>query len=645
MSMSTLNVDRLRYATPRGFSNDIVPTKHLRQFSCRFAGGGSGALPGAVTVAAGAVTAVALGTAGTNYSTTTTRVLIVGDGTGANVEITGVGGGGDITGYTVTAGGTGYTSATAYVVDGPVVVVVGDSISTEQPNPSNLGASQWYMLQSAIQGANKARNITFFNRAVGGQTWTNLNSTASANYPSWYSNVAKNWTDYIKELKPDLVIIGLGMNDRQNFVFAQANSAITTIQGFDPQPDVVLIPTMTPSAIAADPDISSAASQIGRDANAAYIRGCALVNNFGFLDLNRRLRLVRDGIDVRQCALRLIGTTSSALPWTATTDSEGDFSLAMTFTTMTLVGNTVTVYLGSTGVNTRTELLIDSNGGKVRCTVRDINPSTLGTTNQEVVTSTLTTPSGTVLIEVVVQDQRLVVAVNSTLVYANIIKRYAGQFAPHVEYTTAASPSIVYCAGEYAKYSGHMMDQALWGSSAGGAYKGNESNHPSSLAVAAVMAPVIFESDWESSPITIGVDSTGVTTFVGVGETDPLARLHVTKTAHTATITPASNANTIVAEDGSAPGISLLSSTTGIARFVAGDSADPSAGVFSYDHTKDRWNLNTPVQLPAYAKASLPAAATVGVGTIAYCTDATGGAQPVFTQGGSWLKISDLAAP
>ena len=637
------NIDRLRQATPHSFGSDIVPSKHLKQFSCRFAGSGSGALPGAVTCVAGAVTAVALGTAGANYSTTTTRVLIVGDGTGASVTITGVGGGGDITGYTVGAGGTGYTTATAYVVDGPVVVVVGDSISTEQPSPSNLGASQWYLLQNAIEAANPGRNITFFNRAVGSQTWTNLNSTASSNLPSWYSNASKLWTDYIKELQPDLVLIAMGMNDRENFVFAQMNAVMTTLAGFTPQPDVTLITPMTPSAITATDTISGAVAQNGRDCVAGYMRGYSLLNTCGLVDLNRRLRLVRDGMDMRHCALREIATSTSALPWTATTEAEGDFSLDMTFTTFTLTGNTLTVYLGTTGVNTRTELLLDISGGKVRTQVRDINPSTLATTTQDTVVSTLATPSGTVGVDVIVLDQRLCVLVNDTLIYAKIIKRFSGKFFPHVEYTAAESPTIIYSAGRYARYAGHMADEFLWGTSAGGDYAGNEQNHPSGLAVASVMAPAIYEADWSHSPMTIGDTATGVTTFIGIGETDPLGRLHITKTAHSSTITPAATANNLVLEDSSAPGMSFLSSTTGIARVNFGDSADSSAGVLSYDHATDMFSVSQPLQVPTYTVAQLPSAAT-HPRSIAYCSNEGSGATLVFSNGSQWLCVHDLTA-
>ena len=56
-----------------------------------------------------------------------------------------------------------------------------------------------------------------------------------------------------------------------------------------------------------------------------------------------------------------------------------------------------------------------------------------------------------------------------------------------------------------------------------------------------------------------------------------------------------------------------------------------------------RLHVNGPVRVGQYAKASLPAAASVGPGTVAYVTDASGGAQLAFSDGTDWRKVSDRA--
>lgn len=50
-----------------------------------------------------------------------------------------------------------------------------------------------------------------------------------------------------------------------------------------------------------------------------------------------------------------------------------------------------------------------------------------------------------------------------------------------------------------------------------------------------------------------------------------------------------------------------------------------------------------PPKLPSRAKAALPAAATVGAGAMAFCTDESGGAVPVFSDGTDWRRVTDRA--
>lgn len=155
-------INKLRQATPFGFGSDIVPSKHLKQFSSRIAGSGSGALAGAVTFSAGAITAIALTDGGANYSSTTTRVLITGNGTGAAATATIVGG--EITGFTVTAGGTGYTSATVYIVDGPVVVLAGDA---SDPNQWEMNYAHSSDVFTENHGETTVRTVTATIQAFG----------------------------------------------------------------------------------------------------------------------------------------------------------------------------------------------------------------------------------------------------------------------------------------------------------------------------------------------------------------------------------------------------------------------------------------------------------------------------------------------
>jgi len=77
------------------------------------AAGYTAPVPGAVTVAAGVITAVATGTGGTGVMAN--PLVVVVDATGSGAVITPTIVAGVVTGYTVTAGGTGYTAPTVLV--------------------------------------------------------------------------------------------------------------------------------------------------------------------------------------------------------------------------------------------------------------------------------------------------------------------------------------------------------------------------------------------------------------------------------------------------------------------------------------------------------------------------------------------------
>lgn len=54
-----------------------------------------------------------------------------------------------------------------------------------------------------------------------------------------------------------------------------------------------------------------------------------------------------------------------------------------------------------------------------------------------------------------------------------------------------------------------------------------------------------------------------------------------------------------------------------------------------------RLHVAGPVRTGSYLKAALPSAASVGAGTLAYVSDAAGGAQFAYSDGSQWLKLRD----
>lgn len=62
-----------------------------------------------------------------------------------------------------------------------------------------------------------------------------------------------------------------------------------------------------------------------------------------------------------------------------------------------------------------------------------------------------------------------------------------------------------------------------------------------------------------------------------------------------------------------------------------------------FDPAKNISYFAKPPKLPSYVVAALPSAVTVGAGALAFCTDETGGAVPVFSDGSDWRRMTDRA--
>jgi hypothetical protein len=296
---------------------------------------------------------------------------------------------------------------------------VGDSIATEAPTPNNPGQTMWDLLCKLIQEENPDKTITFLNRAVGAQSWTTFNSTANSNYPAWYSNTSKLWTDYIKECQPDLVVAAFGMNDRQNFVPAQLRASLNTLLTFTERPDIILCTPMVPHATTGDPNLSSTDSQEGRDLVAGYIRGHAWLGGFGLLDFNRQFRLVRDGQDVRANALKVVLSASTqALPFTSGTSGR-DFAMEPTFTGLTAgfwTGRQINYLIARKGVNVYEYLRVEDASGKLKVSIIEFTPGPNTEVVQDTLTTTYTTPtSGSLALRVTCMDQRVVVSIGTSL--------------------------------------------------------------------------------------------------------------------------------------------------------------------------------------------------------------------------------------
>ena len=179
----------------------------------------------------------------------------------------------------------------------PVAVLVGDSISTFSANTRNRN----FMLAGALE--NKLREefegLTFHNRAIGGQTFDNLDGLPSTTNVEWYTNPLTPWMDYIEALEPDILFVSFGMNDSININYDTLKSITSKIEAFNKAPKIIFCTNLTPSLKGSGGGSNATSDdQEGRDYAAGLIRTFANYHNYGLLDFNRQGNISRDGIDV-----------------------------------------------------------------------------------------------------------------------------------------------------------------------------------------------------------------------------------------------------------------------------------------------------------------------------------------------------------
>lgn len=209
---------------------------------------------------------------------------------------------------------------------GSRVLLVGDSLSTIF-NIDSVNFSSTF--ESNLRRAVKELNQTakFFNRAIGGQRYYDLGKETpvltelSDAYP-WYSDITKRWMDYISETTPDVIFIAFGMNDGNgwdvgNFQQNIFLNMMEDLRSIPSRPEIVFCTNILPST--EHQQTESFAYQHGRDAMAGWTRSYAQSLGYSYIDIHRRFKMVRDGVD--PCSMsyaRKAIQRPVTLPWTYT---------------------------------------------------------------------------------------------------------------------------------------------------------------------------------------------------------------------------------------------------------------------------------------------------------------------------------------
>jgi hypothetical protein len=201
--------------------------------------------------------------------------------------------------------------------DAPAVVVVTGESTYAPSTSSTILPIMWARAQFAIKEANPGKKITFYNRAIGGQRWSNLDGLPAFGDPSnptvsWYTDGLRAWIEYIRDLAPDVVLIGFSGNDGIAYEIRYMISVLTKLAGFANPPDVILC-TSNPYAQQYLTGANTVTGWEGQQAAASMERSWAVSKGIGLVDTSRAVTIHAKGFDPDDIPLkRDLNVTSNA---------------------------------------------------------------------------------------------------------------------------------------------------------------------------------------------------------------------------------------------------------------------------------------------------------------------------------------------
>ncbi len=395
----------------------------------------------------------------------------------------------------------------------PKVVLTGSSTGTWSPNAIDSVSALPHLLQTRLAQYNQNKSISFYNRAIGGQTFGALNSVPSS-FPAWYADRAKPWLDYIKDLAPDAVFIVMGSNDSSSMSHATLAAVVGKIKAFPKVPDIVFI---TQPSVCLDPHTAFAsygtkAAQEGRDYAAGMVRSFALYEGYGLIDGNRMGGIVLDGRDILDTAERRV-LTDQALP-------EGGFIAAVPCHDFALrvlfEGDLAAIEAAFSNAERPVSVRLGAGGSGRSGDVAFIKRSATGKfefvlwsnglgAQYETVKTDIDFPTASFSLDVAKIGNSLIVSVAGQEDTARMVipvKIYGGEFLPRIGYHEGAGgtgPFVTlqhFNVGEPRRYVPTLTGVQAWGTPNSGAktqlpYGGNGVNHFSSLGTRAIYSPLL----------------------------------------------------------------------------------------------------------------------------------------------------------
>lgn len=389
----------------------------------------------------------------------------------------------------------------------PVVVTLGDSIGT-MADAIAYSEHSSNMFFRALQQANPAKTFAFYERCIGSASWVHLDGIKPASQsPSWYTTPANSWLSYIQPLAPDLIIFHMGQNSNATQAEIDAMySVVAKIKAWAKVPDMIFV---TPYRPAND------TTEL-RDQTAGYIRGYALSNGYGLVDVGRFSNIVRNGYDPLRENLKQVKQSFApgSTPWSFQ-DASGvscntrDFAFYFQCTsTSTLFASNrkLCVQIGGLPDNA---LEIDKDAGGNYAFAIKATGTTYAVTRA---ISAIAVPSAA-WFEVIVRGNYVWVGVAGaasspgtfTKLYEGFVPRFGGLFTPSVFLTNgSASTGTLFInrvqVSEPRANAPVLSEVEMFGAvgdtSFNSTYGGNAINHPTSIGLTRVYAPMIEAQVW-----------------------------------------------------------------------------------------------------------------------------------------------------
>jgi hypothetical protein len=389
----------------------------------------------------------------------------------------------------------------------PVVVIIGDSTSTELADSVHPIETLWGQITRALRRANPSKVHTFHNRGIGATNFNNINQTGDdipATLPPWFTDTSQTWLSYVEALNPDVLFICSGINTSDAAQIQYIRTTLETLAGWARVPDIVFVTNKLLNPDATSGQVALRNDQVAQAAGVRHIVrsqaagfGVQGLPRLGLLDFGRYFCQAFEGFDPCYQGLASLSQTFSGIttfPYELP-ECDGDFDVEISFP-----GQLSTDLL--TGSNLLFISLADFFQGdtpwhRVRIGAGVGNNNTQIICENATVTGITAAAATPLTVRVLARDERIVVVVNGTTTYDGPVPRYQHVFRPQISFSSpppngTTMTVTAFRAGRRRLTSPFLMADQVWGLPGG---DGNEINHPSSSGVAALDGVVLDAQD------------------------------------------------------------------------------------------------------------------------------------------------------